>query len=60
MLGEVFKVAAVMGKLRNEKLHNLYSASSNHIKKVRWRADLLEKRNEFILELCYFFIHKYS
>lgn len=33
MLGEVLKVTAVMGKLRNEKLHKLYSARSNHIKK---------------------------
>jgi len=26
-------------------------------RRVRWRADLLEKRNEFIFEFCYCFIH---
>jgi hypothetical protein len=43
MLVEVLKVTAVMGKLRNEKLHNLYSAPSNHIKKGKMEGRLIRE-----------------
>jgi len=33
-------VTAVMGKLRNEKLRNLYSAPSNHITKGKMEGRL--------------------
>ena len=34
-------MTAVMGILRNEKLHNLYSAPSNHIKNGKMEGRLI-------------------
>jgi hypothetical protein len=43
MLGKVLKVTAVMGILRNEKLQNLYSAPSNHIKNGKMEGRLIRE-----------------
>jgi len=43
VLGEALKVTAVMGELCNEKLHNLYYAPSNHIKKGKIEDRLIRE-----------------